>query len=123
MTGSPYRCTFHKAVCPGGCSDRGFCWAEGPPPSECEVTRRGESLHFNPPSGRAFWGCVGELDLTPCITCDGEGHWDSCFDCGNRGYTFGPVTMKKILERRERQALLDGVRCSSNDGRHPTDPS
>ena len=23
-----------------------------------------------------------------CAACKGAGRWDSCFDCGNRGYTF-----------------------------------
>ncbi len=58
-----------------------------PSPTNCEMYQRGRSMHFNPPSGRSFWGCAGELDVTPCPACEGEGHHDSCFDCGNRGYT------------------------------------
>lgn len=26
------RCPFHTAACPGGCEERGWCWAEGEPP-------------------------------------------------------------------------------------------
>lgn len=58
----------------------------------CEVDIRGNSLHFNPPSGRAYYGPVGELNLVPCETCDGEGHHDSCFDCGNRGWNEADVS-------------------------------
>lgn len=24
-----YRCPFHVTACPGGCAERGWCWAEG----------------------------------------------------------------------------------------------
>ena len=37
------------------------------------------------PSGRTYFACFGEK-VKVCKTCKGEGHFDSCFDCGNRGY-------------------------------------
>lgn len=40
---------------------------------------------ITPPSGRSYVACFGER-VTVCPTCQGEGHHDSCFDCGNRGY-------------------------------------
>ncbi len=50
-----------------------------------DLETRGDSDHITPPSGRSYYACVGER-VRVCSECKGEGHWDSCFDCGNRGY-------------------------------------
>jgi hypothetical protein len=52
---------------------------------EAIIEQRGESQHITPPSGRSYYACVGEK-VEICSTCHGEGRFDSCFDCGNRGY-------------------------------------
>ncbi len=38
------------------------------------------------PTGRSYWFPKADLPVTVCSTCSGAGHFDSCFDCGNRGY-------------------------------------
>ena len=38
------------------------------------------------PTGRSYWFPKADLPVTVCSTCHGMGHFDSCFDCGNRGY-------------------------------------
>lgn len=50
------------------------------------IIRHAESLHLTPPSGRGYWLTTDVKLAEVCSTCKGEGHWDSCFDCGNRGY-------------------------------------
>lgn len=58
--------------------------------TKCEVELRGNSLHINPLSGRAYYVPTNEWISRICPTCDGEGHSDSCFECGNRGYFLYP---------------------------------
>lgn len=53
MSDGPFRCTFHNAVCPGGCSERGWCWAEGgtesraPQVDDAAVERAAKTLYEN----------------------------------------------------------------------------
>lgn len=35
-----YRCVFHMSACPGGCGDRGWCWAEGTDEADLNESQR-----------------------------------------------------------------------------------
>lgn len=56
------------------------------------LEQHGNSVRVVPPSGRSYYAFVGAVHVQTCTSCRGEGHWDSCFDCGNHGYTFDHPT-------------------------------
>lgn len=43
IEGPPYRCQFHMTQCPGGCADRGWCWAEGNPDDPAHEIPKGQT--------------------------------------------------------------------------------
>lgn len=80
---------------------------------QAEIETRGDSAHITPPSGRSYYAPVGEK-VDVCPACNGEGHHDSCFDCGNRGYNIDEQFPMKGLEDRTDKGHLKWLR---RDGR------
>lgn len=51
-----------------------------------KIERKNGSLYLRPAKGGGYYLPYHLVDAVVCPACQGDGHWDSCFNCGNRGY-------------------------------------